>query len=61
MITTNSTLQDIKQDKIYGSVQHIVTKYLQYLKDVATYDDLMQEADIAISKASSITSISVFL
>ena len=51
MITTNSTLQDIKQDKIYGSVQHIVTKYLQYLKDVATYDDLMQEADIAISKA----------
>ena len=51
MITTNSTLQDIKQDKIYVSVQHIVTKYLQYLKDVATYDDLMQEADIAISKA----------
>ena len=51
MITTNSTLQDIKQDKIYGSVQRIVNKYLQYLKDVATYDDLMQEADIAIIKA----------
>ena len=51
MITINSTLQEIKQDKIYGSVQHIVTKYLQYLKDAATYDDLMQEADIAIIKA----------
>ena len=38
MTTTNSTLQDIKQDNIYGSVLYIVTKYLQYLKDVATYD-----------------------
>lgn len=51
MITINSTLQEIKQDKIYGSVQHIVTKYLQYLKDVTTYEDLMQEADIAINVA----------
>lgn len=51
MITINSTLQEIKQDKIYGSVQHIVTKYLQHLKDVTTYEDLMQEADIAISLA----------
>lgn len=51
MITINNTLQEIKQDKIYGSVQRIVNKYLQYLKDVTTYEDLMQEADIAINVA----------
>ena len=51
MITTNSTLQEIKQDKIYSSVQHIVNRYMQCLRDITTCDDLMQEADIAISKA----------